>query len=64
MDLEEDLREQVGYNRTCDHTDQTRHHETVVEQVLANHGCARPVEVHRRNIRGIVGDEEVTVDGG
>ena len=32
----------------------TRHHERVVQQVLADDGSARAVEVHRSDIRGIV----------
>ncbi len=41
--------------------DQARHHERVVQQVLADDGSARAVKVHRSDIRGIVGNEEVAV---
>ena len=34
--------------------DQTRHHERVVQQVLADDSSARAVEVHRGDIRGVV----------
>lgn len=37
------------------------HHERVVQQVLADDSRARAVKVHRRDIRGIVGDEEVAI---
>ncbi len=43
---------------------QTGHHERVVQQVLADDGGTRSVEVHGGDIRGIVGDEEVAVDRG
>ena len=43
---------------------QTRHHERVVQQVLADDGSARAVKVHCGDIRGIVGDEEVAIDRG
>ena len=33
---------------------QTGHHERVVQQVLADDGRSRAVEVHRGDIRGIV----------
>ena len=43
---------------------QTRHHERVVQQVFADDGRSRAVEVYRGDIRGIVGDEEVAIDRG
>ena len=52
----------VGHNGAGDDADEARHHERVVEQVFADDGGAASVEVHRGNITGIVGDEEIAVD--
>ena len=47
---------------TGDHgVDHTGHHERVVQEVLADNGCARAVKVHGSDIRRIVGDEEVAI---
>lgn len=43
-------RQQIGDDSGGEHTDQTRHHEGVVEQVFTYHGRAGTVEVHRCNI--------------
>ena len=43
-------------------TDETWHHEGVVEQVLTNDGGARAVEVHGGNIRWVVRNEEVSIN--
>ena len=40
---------------------QAGHHEGVVQQVLADDGGTRAVEVHRGDVRGVVGDEEVAI---
>lgn len=56
----DDVAGYAGHDRVY----QTGHHERVVQQVLADDGRSRAVEVHRGDIRGIVGDEEVTVDRG
>ena len=56
--------DEVAGDAGYDGVDHTRHHERVVQEVLADDGCSRAVEVHGGDIRGIVGDEEVTVDRG
>ena len=53
--------DEVAGDAGNDSVDHTRHHERVVEQVLADDGGARAVEVYGSDIRGIVGDKEVTV---
>ena len=53
--------DEVAVDAGNDSVDQTGHHERVVEQVLADDGGACAVEVHGSDIRGIVGDKEVTV---
>ena len=53
----------VSTDRSRDDVDHARHHERVVQEVLTNDGGARAVEVHGCDIRRIVRDEEVTVDG-
>ena len=60
----EQIRQGISHNGTGDHTDQPRNHERVVEQIFADNGRSGAVEVHRCDIRGIVGDEEVSIDTG
>ena len=38
-----------------------RHHERVVEQILANHRGARAVEVYGSDIRRIVRNKEIAI---
>ena len=51
----------VCHNGGNRHTDEARHHERVVEQVLAYDGGARTVEVHGGDVRWVVRDEEVAI---
>ena len=53
--------DEVTGNAGDDGVYQTGHHEGVIQQVLADDGGACSVEVHGGDIRGIVGDEEVTI---
>jgi len=46
--------DEVAGDAGDDGVDHTRHHERVVQQVLADDGGSRAVEVHRGNVRGIV----------
>ena len=55
---------QVGDNCRREDTDKSRHHKRVVQQILADDGGSGTVEVYRCNITRIVGNEEVSVDGG
>ncbi len=56
--------DEVAGNAGDHGVDQTGHHERVVQEVLADDGSARAVEVHGGDIRRIVGDEEVAIDRG
>ena len=47
-----------------EYADEARHHETVVQQVLAYHCCSRAVEVHRGDVGRIVRDEEIAINAG
>ena len=54
--------DEVAGDAGDDGVDHTWHHEGMVQQVLADDGGAGAVEVHGGDIRGIVGDEEITVN--
>ena len=53
--------DEVAGDAGDDGVDHTRHHERVVQQVLADDGGSSAVEVHRGDIRRIVGNKEVAI---
>ena len=61
MLLVENFHEQRSDDSRDDDARKARQHEAVVQQVLADDGGTRTVEVHGRDIGGVVRDEEVPV---
>ena len=61
VSLVEYFYEQCAHNCRDDDAHEARPHKAVVQQVLADDGCARAVEVHGRNVRGVVRNKEVAV---
>ena len=53
----------VSANCGCDDMYHAWHHERMVQQVLANDGCAGAIKIDRSDIRRIVGNEEIAIDG-
>ena len=62
--LIEYMHQQHGYKGGNTHADQSRHHETMIEQIFAYDGSATTVKIDRGYIRRIIGAKEIAINTG